>query len=266
MSKGVGSWAFFRLTVAIIISVFLLSLAEYCWAVEKLSNSDCVKCHPSVVEKNLQNGGKHKTEVKCLDCHKGHPPMVAKEKIIPKCSQCHSGKPHYALKDCLGCHKDPHTPLQITFAGDITGPCLTCHQAQGKELKDHPSKHTQLACTECHDVHKKIPNCLDCHEAHVEGQKMKDCLACHPAHSPLVITYGPDIPNAYCGACHEKVAQALQANKTKHHKLACVYCHKNRHGLVPQCQTCHGVPHSKEILKKFPKCVTCHVGAHNLVK
>ena len=251
--------------IAILMAVVFLGGTPG-WAGEKLTNSDCIKCHPAVVKKNMENGAKHRTEVACKDCHRGHPPMVPKEKIIPKCSQCHQGKPHYKLQNCLGCHTDPHTPLNITFAGDITKPCLTCHAAQGKELQAHPSAHTKLACTECHDVHKKIPNCLDCHDAHVEGQKMKDCLACHPAHSPLVITYGPDVPNVYCGACHGEVAKQLQANKTKHHQLACVYCHKNQHGIVPQCTTCHGTPHSKEILSKFPKCTTCHVGAHNLVK
>ncbi len=267
MEREVGVKRFFLGVMALFFFVFATSLSgSSAWAGEKLSNSDCIKCHPTVVEQNMKDGGKHKTAVSCLDCHRGHPPMVPKEKIIPKCSQCHKGKPHFELKNCLGCHTNPHTPLKITFAGDITKPCLTCHAAQGKELKAHPSEHTKLACTECHDVHKKIPNCLDCHDPHLQGQKMKDCLECHPAHSPLVITYGQDIPNAYCGACHGEVAKKLQANKTKHHQLACVYCHKHQHGIVPRCQTCHGAPHSKEILSKFPKCTTCHIGAHNLVK
>ncbi|MDD2854825.1 MAG: hypothetical protein PHU01_04775 [Desulfuromonadaceae bacterium] len=73
-----------------------------------LSNGDCVKCHSAAPDAIAANGGAHKTQVSCQDCHAGHPPTV--KKIIPACSQCHSGKAHYSLSACLRCHNNPHTP------------------------------------------------------------------------------------------------------------------------------------------------------------
>jgi hypothetical protein len=42
------------------------------------------------------------------------------------------------------------------------GPCLTCHPQQGDEVKTHPSAHTDVACNECHEAHKAIPECTQC--------------------------------------------------------------------------------------------------------
>ena len=232
----------------------------------QLTVQDCIKCHPKVVGEVEKNGGKHKTEVSCLDCHEGHPPMQAKEAVIPKCDMCHSGKPHFELENCLGCHTNPHMPLNIKFQGEIVEACLTCHTKEEQQLKAHPSAHTDLACNTCHTKHREIPSCLRCHTAHSPEMKNKDCLACHPPHKPLVISYANDTPNSYCAACHGEIASILAKNKTKHHKLACAYCHRTNHGVVPACETCHGSPHPQQMVKKFPKCIMCHVDAHNLQK
>ena len=58
----------------------------------QLSTADCIKCHSSVQGMVESKGAKHKTAVTCMQCHKGHPPMVSKEKIIPLCSECHAGQ------------------------------------------------------------------------------------------------------------------------------------------------------------------------------
>jgi hypothetical protein len=43
-----------------------------------------------------------------------------------------------------------------------------------------------------------------------------------------------------------------------------VKCHKDRHRNVPACTACHAGKHNAQILKKFPKCGTCHSVAHDL--
>lgn len=233
-------------------------------AAPQLSNSDCIKCHPVQVKEVLSMGGAHLTKVTCMDCHVGHPPAVANN--IPKCSKCHQGKSHFELKGCRTCHSKPHTPLELTLPSAVSKPCLTCHTDQNSQLQKHKSAHSQLGCTTCHRQHGPPPKCLECHDPHVKGQTMKDCISCHKAHMPLRVTYKKDIPSKFCAACHAKEYQQLTAGSTKHAKLACAFCHQERHGMVPKCTGCHGIPHPKGIMSKFKKCGDCHGIAHNLNK
>lgn len=226
-----------------------------------LSDADCVKCHAGPPADIASAGGKHKN-VACSDCHVGHPPAV--KKPIPQCSQCHTGKPHYELKGCLSCHKNPHTPLKITFGGNVTDPCLTCHTQQIAQLRDNKSKHTALYCSTCHSVHGKVPQCTQCHKPHAADMGTGECKKCHKAHMPKTVAYASDIPSKDCGACHRKAFEALTTSTAKHKTFACAFCHQAKHKMVPQCQDCHGVPHPAGIMAKFPKCSECHNIAHDL--
>jgi len=228
----------------------------------ELSNKHCVFCHPQQPQTIEAKGGLHKTEVGCMDCHQEHPPEGTD--AVPECSMCHSGAAHYDLEGCSSCHSDAHAPLDLKLEGELTEPCLTCHQQQGDELKEHPSMHTELPCNECHSSHGEIPNCMDCHEKHTEDMDYEACVSCHPVHMPRVVTYGQDTPSRYCGACHGEALDLLEANTTKHHDLLCVFCHKNKHKTVPPCYACHPQAHSKAILDKFPECGHCHSTAHDL--
>ncbi len=231
-----------------------------------LTDADCIKCHPSKVSQIKTEGGKH-AKVKCIDCHKGHPPLVPKEKVIPSCSECHKGKPHYTLSNCIGCHVNPHTPLKIVLKGKkLKKECLSCHSKVGKEMEEHPSKHEKLACTYCHIKHGYIPDCLKCHKPHFAGQKFEDCIKCHPAHKPTYITYGLDVPNSYCGACHKDIQKILESGKTKHALLNCAFCHRGRHRIIPQCEACHGIPHPQSMVRQYKGCLGCHGDPHNLIK
>ncbi len=230
-------------------------------AAPSLSNDDCAKCHNAPPADLSANGGKHK-EVGCTGCHIGHPPTV--KKPIPVCSDCHGGKSHFELKGCLGCHRNPHTPLKITFTNNITDACLTCHDKQIAQLKKYPSKHTNLNCSMCHDVHRKIPQCTQCHKPHSADITAADCTKCHKPHMPTQVTYAADVPSKFCGACHANVLKTLTSGKVKHASFACAFCHQEKHKTVPKCQDCHGVPHPAGIMAKFPVCGECHKIAHDL--
>ncbi len=227
-----------------------------------LSQEDCVKCHEAPPADIAAAGGKHKSDVTCSDCHSGHRPAVKNN--IPKCSNCHDGKPHYQMKSCHECHKNPHKPLNIALGGKMTEPCLSCHTDQNKQLKENQSKHTALFCTSCHDVHRKIPECVKCHKPHSVEMAQADCKKCHKAHKPKLVVYGADVPNKDCGACHKKALGLLSATATKHKGVACVKCHNDKHKTIPACDQCHPQKHPASITKKFPKCVTCHSIAHDL--
>jgi len=225
-----------------------------------LTKEDCVKCHAGPPADIAAAGGKHKY-VPCLGCHAGHPPTV--KKPIPQCNKCHlkTRKAHYELKDCLTCHKNPHTPLIISFSGPDA--CMTCHTRQIAQLRENKSKHSALNCSTCHSVHRKVPQCTQCHKPHAE-MTAADCSKCHKAHMPKVVAYADDIPSTDCATCHKKAFDLLSAGMAKHKTFSCAFCHKAKHKMVPRCQDCHGTPHPTAMLAKFPKCGACHSIAHNL--
>lgn len=230
-----------------------------------LENADCAKCHETVVQEIEVGGAQHKAAVACLDCHLEHPP--AGSQIIPECAMCHApgSSPHYAVAGCAACH-NPHAPLGTDFAkvGNVGPVCSSCHSNEGDQLSKYPSLHSELECTACHNQHGSWLSCLDCHDGHTCGMDSEDCLQCHQPHKPTVVRYGLGVPNNWCSGCHLEVFETLEANRTKHHDLSCVYCHKEQHKRVPLCETCHYHPHNKKLHNKFPDCRECHYGPHAL--
>jgi len=221
---------------------------------------ECVQCHAGRVSDIATAGGKHRS-VPCVGCHVGHPPDV--KKPIAQCSKCHfkTRKAHFELTGCLNCHTNPHTPMRISFKGKDA--CLNCHAIQVDQLRNNRSKHSLVDCSECHDVHRKVPECTKCHVPHA-GKITGGCKQCHKAHMPKLVTYSADIPSKDCGACHKKVADLFVTNTSKHKPLECAFCHKEKHRMVPACQDCHGSPHPAGIMAKFQKCGRCHNIAHDL--
>ena len=256
--KGIG------IIILSVIALALFSLPVMAAEQGTLTVSDCVKCHKKEPATISAKGGLHATAVTCLDCHEEHPPWGTE--TIPACSNCHSGKAHYDLENCLACHSDPHDPLGLTLAEDLTGPCLTCHDEQGREFNGYASAHAEQSCTFCHNVHGQIPECFVCHERHAEKQTMNDCLGCHPAHHPLQISYPLTTPRSSCVPCHDEIGELMAKTTTKHQTFTCAFCHRGSHPSVPQCQTCHGAPHSATMHQKMPDCIDCHIDTHNLQK
>lgn len=250
--------------VGFVSTLLAVTLAVCAFAADKpvLSSADCVKCHSAAPADIAANGGAHKTSVSCQDCHAGHPPAV--KKIIPVCSQCHSDKPHYKLSNCLRCHTNPHTPKIIKLANNITDECLTCHTGQIIKLKQVKSKHTNLACSFCHNVHGKIPLCTQCHKPHSPDMVAGECKKCHQAHMPTAVFMTPDTPNKMCASCHKRAFEMLVSSDAKHKAVLCVTCHKDKHKSIPTCQSCHGAPHPANMMSRFPKCAECHSVAHKL--
>ncbi len=245
----------------LLLSAVMVSAQTPAKGVPALSNEDCVKCHAGPPAAIAADGGKHKN-VACQDCHTGHRP--ASKNNIPECSQCHMGKPHFEIKGCLGCHKNPHTPLKISFGPNVTEPCLSCHTQQIAQLRENKSKHTSLGCSTCHSVHRKIPECLQCHKPHAADMVNADCKGCHKPHMPKVVTYSADMPSKNCGACHKKALELLASSPAKHKSFTCAFCHQAKHKMIPKCTDCHGTPHPAGMMAKFNKCGDCHNIAHDL--
>lgn len=227
-----------------------------------LTNEDCAKCHMTETRAVVEMGMAHKTAVSCLECHTGHRPMTANN--VPNCSMCHAGEPHFEVGNCRSCH-DPHMPLEIVLQGDLKDVCVSCHGTVGNDLVAFPSMHTELSCNYCHaDRHGAIPDCGQCHAPHSAEMSQSDCMICHDAHTPTVLSYRGSAPSSLCGACHGEINRQLAANESRHRDIACIECHSQRHGLVPLCSDCHGMPHAKGMHERFPRCGDCHGIAHAL--
>jgi len=226
-------------------------------------NLFCKQCHIKEIEDIETEGMAHKTDINCTDCHAGHKPKSFEN--IPRCNQCHSGTAHYDQLQCLNCHRNPHRPLEIKLPKKAHAECLTCHESQGVELKQFPSYHSTLVCTDCHFKHGFLPECLSCHKSHAESMDEETCQACHAPHRPLNITYSSaDVPTSFCSPCHPEAAIFMEKTQRKHKQLSCAECHINQHKSVPACEECHGKPHADALHKKFPGCRDCHNTAHNL--
>lgn len=257
-----------KLTGQIIASTMFTLLAVVANATPvPLAIDDCLKCHDEIVTDISMQGGKHSTEISCLDCHTEHPPKGAN--AIPACSQCHDPqeKSHYSVADCLNCH-NPHHPLKIATATGtlVKTVCITCHVNEGAQLTGYPSQHSELDCNECHLEHGQFLTCLECHESHNEVMDYADCLTCHKPHMPTLVKYPESIPSSHCTACHETEAKLLATTQTLHNELSCAFCHKTQHKVIPKCTICHGVPHTAALHNKFPSCLKCHIDAHDLHK
>ena len=231
----------------------------------ELQTEDCVKCHAVIVHTIAEFGGRHATQVGCLDCHPQHPP--AKENTITACTSCHTGLAHFQIGNCRYCHSDPHQPI-VSLQNPIKPArkeCLSCHAEVGQQMQTEPSRHAKLFCNHCHSRHKEIPECLECHEPHSSNQASADCLRCHPAHQPLKIIPTGYVPAKFCQACHRKEGRDLAATNTNHGGINCIFCHKGRHPSTPRCQDCHGLPHPQAIHIQFKNCLECHGDAHRLI-
>lgn len=231
-----------------------------------LQLADCAKCHAYEVEAINVKGGRHRSEVTCVDCHQAmHPPKGTV--VIPPCSQCHSGTPHFSLANCSQCHIVAHMPMtSLEFPGNAKGECLSCHEKQGHDFAEVASRHAAQSCAFCHPVHKKIPGCLQCHKPHLAGQEIPDCLSCHPPHAPSRISPPGNTPGRFCQPCHVEAAKKIAKTTSRHGSLACVYCHSGQHPApLPQCQQCHGRPHNLKMLRQHKNCLECHMDPHALV-
>ena len=229
-----------------------------------LTPVQCGQCHPTIYNQVKHDGKRHRFE--CQKCHQQlhayNPIRKNWQEIMPKCSSCHTLPHGKAFTACLDCHSNPHTPLTIPST-NLADACGTCHTNPMAELQQFPSQHTEQGCATCHTSHGFIPSCMECHDTHDPEQTLASCKACHPVHKPLQVTYDEGASSATCGSCHDSVFGEWSATTSLHGEVACASCH-DAHGAIPDCQKCHDAPHDAKMLKKFPRCLDCHINVHDL--
>ncbi|MBN2645691.1 MAG: hypothetical protein JXR59_09495 [Desulfuromonadaceae bacterium] len=231
-----------------------------------LTDSDCIKCHRAPSLQIRDNGGAHKTEIGCFDCHEGHPP--AGKAVIPQCSNCHApdDRHHFALANCQSCHA-PHAPgiTDLSVLPEAKPACLTCHDRIGQRMADKPSLHAEQNCIDCHQQHGlsagQFSTCLDCHEAHQAGMSYQDCLGCHDPHQPTDYQWRDNTPSDWCAACHEEPVANLKKEGAAHaSEIACIDCHQNhppaQENVIPSCNDCHAKSDAEHY--RVGNCSACH--------
>ncbi|MFA7060721.1 MAG: hypothetical protein WC156_07880 [Pedobacter sp.] len=230
-----------------------------------LSNVECGQCHTKIYINLKTDGGRHKFQ--CQECHRvlhAYSPVKKNwQELMPRCNDCHILPHGEKFPDCSSCHGDPHAATKITETEILTNSCVICHGKQFDELQKFPSAHTKLSCRDCHTTHGFLPNCNACHKSHYEGEDFATCATeCHPVHMPLEINYKKDANARICWACHGKIHAVWQKSPSNHAHVNCADCH-SKHGYIPACSECHAMPHSKQLLERFPNCLTCHLDPHD---
>ncbi len=140
----------------------------------------CSSCHKKEAKQIKKHASKHTTEVACVDCH------ADKHGFIPECNACHeSHSPDIDPNDstsCMVCHP-VHMPTKIVYGVETSSTiCAGCHGEAYDLLQKNRTKHTELTCAKCHDVHKKIPDCGDCHGIPHSKTMMHDTSKCGDCH------------------------------------------------------------------------------------
>lgn len=235
---------------------------------EPLTVAQCGQCHPTYFAAIRDEGGRHRFA--CQDCHvvfhAYNPTRQNWNEIMPQCASCHTLPHGERHSDCLSCHSNPHTPLNIPYVegSSVVAACADCHAGPVAELKQAPSKHTQVSCTSCHhDRHGYVPSCFECHSPHYPQQTLESCAECHPVHKPLEIAFTATTGARTCEACHVTAYTDWKLSPSKHGAVNCSVCHTS-HGMIPDCATCHGKPHSESLHARFPECLSCHLNPHDL--
>ncbi len=262
--------------------VLLMTMASYAFAgdegqgadlylqdVQPMTTMECARCHYSAFVDIRDQGGLHQQP--CTDCHQVYhnfKPSVPMKDKLPQCADCHDAPHGDLFVGCLGCHTNAHAPVTSLIGVDkLAKDCEACHGEQQSEIKEFPSAHAEILCSDCHHSrHGNRPSCNECHEdVHTPYIDTEKCVACHAPHSPLEVTYGEETPSKLCSGCHEEVLEALTGSSKKHSVLQCAFCHVEKHGNIPACQDCHeSGPHNESMIKKFTGCQDCHGAAHVL--
>ncbi|BCR03474.1 c-type cytochrome [Desulfuromonas versatilis] len=236
---------------------------EYGW---DLPGALCAPCHQDQVKTLETRGLAHKRKVKCVACHREHPPEG--EATVADCVRCHEpgDKAHFAVGNCAGCHRG-HAPREVDFGGvkQARAACVSCHPEPARAMQAAPSAHTRLDCGACHTGHRELQACTGCHRPHTAEMTGGDCGRCHAAHTPVQVSFPAGIPGSFCQGCHAEVAATLAGGGSRHRDLDCLKCHQGQHGAAIACDTCHGWPHESGLHKKYPDCLKCHGNPHDLV-
>jgi cytochrome b subunit of formate dehydrogenase/nitrate/TMAO reductase-like tetraheme cytochrome c subunit len=276
------------------VAVFLFAWAPAVHAVDKATNSDCMKCHSNpamakdsggkkvslYVDENKLMQSIHGSLFTCVDCHKlANDPKDKNKRRKPECADCHAdeqaayerglhSKPAKGgtapAATCIDCHGAPH---EILAADDPKSPVnhsnipATCGRCHGQKfLMESNGESAQAFVSYQQSVHGLATE--------KGSKKAAVCSDCHGTHE-ILRANDPQSPiNKFnvpttCGKCHSTVQQTFMAS-IHGQGLA------RGNGLAPSCTDCHGIhtikahidPNSSVSEQNLARttCARCHEG------
>lgn len=139
----------------------------------------CLTCHADKGEEMAAHPSAH-SEQDCNSCHNAH---GLDKGQFSNCLDCHDGhSADMVVADCTKCHK-PHSPKEVTYSEIPSKLCAGCHGDIVTTLAKSKTKHSEMACSECHvDKHMTITPCEDCHDlphSPAMHKKYPKCIQCH---------------------------------------------------------------------------------------
>ena len=139
------------------------------------NNSECARCHHSVIEETFAREHTKHAELSCYMCH----PLHAETMM---CIDCHPGHSSgMGMRDCRNCHRIGHVPTDIMYSPNAaetkSGVCVDCHAKSFNMMYESESEHRYIECVECHPAHGAIVACDACHI--MEPPHGTECGACH---------------------------------------------------------------------------------------
>ena len=165
---------------------------------------------------------------------------------------------------CTHCHLDPHTPAE---AAPADTPCVACHALEAWTpstftLDDHAKtsfavegKHVDVACATCH-VEAQLTGlpttCAGCHVDRHRGKLGDQCTECHSvegfkpvANFDHVARTGFALVGQHSGRpCTDCHAGDNGAAMRLTLEPSCTTCHREGHGEIGTCRSCHEVEHT----------------------
>jgi len=145
------------------------------------NNSECARCHRSVVRRTFVAVPTRHADLACDMCHPRHAATML-------CIDCHPGhSTEMNMRDCCNCHRTGHVPTSIQYSSNPattkSGVCVDCHAKPFNTMLESESEHQYIECVRCHPEHGSAATlaCASCHT--MDPSHGTNCVACHgPAH------------------------------------------------------------------------------------
>jgi len=149
-------------------------------------NSQCARCHSSVIEQTFARKHTRHADIACDMCHPEHA-------VTMLCIDCHAGhNTMMSMRDCNNCHRIGHVPTDIMYSPDtLSVVCVDCHAEPFNTMFESDSEHRYLECVNCHPDHGTIPGCDEggCHTLEPShGTSGTGCVDCHGSAHDLNLT------------------------------------------------------------------------------
>jgi hypothetical protein len=176
-------------------------------------------------------------KLSCITCHTTTSQTRTLTFEPPRgCQICHHQKP--AKSNCVTCHQaselaEPESAsVQVAVGG---------HSAKPRQVSFDHTKHTDLACIECHTTSVTLApqpaaaTCTSCHDDHHAAGR--DCASCHRTADIMTAHAPPVDAHQACVRCHaERTVGRLEPTRS-----FCLACHGSEtdHHAEKECTVCH---------------------------